>query len=134
MSREELEEILSDAPFAEQYGFRIEAVESGTCTLICPSNKKFMRPDGIVSGPLLMATADAAMCIAIISNLGRDAIGTVTTEMKTNFLSAAKWDEDFWCTAKVLKTGSRLVFGTAECMAKNGRLLAHHSMTYIRPA
>lgn len=133
MSHEELEAILSSAPFVQQYGFRLESAAPGKCTLYCPFNERFLRPDGIVSGPVLMAAADTAMWIAIISSLGENATAVVTVEIKTNFLSSAKRGEDLWCTAKVRKNGSRLIFGTAECMAKDGRLLSHHSMTYISP-
>lgn len=133
MSHEELEELLSSAPFVQQYGFRLHSAADGQCTVHCPLNEDFLRRDGIVSGPVLMAAADAAMWAAIVNSLGKHAAAAVTTEMKTNFLSAAK-REGFWCTAKVLKIGSRLIFGTAETVAEDGRLLAYHTLTYIRPA
>ncbi len=133
MSQQELEKLLSRSPFVQEYGFRVQSAENGNCTLHCPCNEKFLRPDGIVSGPVLMAAADVAMWCAIVNSLGKQAARAVTAEMKTNFLSAVK-SEDFLCTAKVLKIGSRLIFGTAECVANDGRLLAHHTMTYIRPA
>ncbi len=131
MTDERLERRLAAAPFVQEYGFQLEAAESGTCTVHWTLNEKFLRLDGIVSGPVLMAAADAAMWAAIITKLGWEAASTVTVEMKTNFLSAAK-REEFWCTAKVMKVGSRLIFGTAECTAGDGRLLAHHTLTYIR--
>ena len=131
MSHQELETLLLSAPFVQQYRFRLQAAEPGKCTLHFPFNDKHLRRDGIVSGPVLMAAADVAMWAAIVFSLGKQAAATVTTEMKTNFLSAAR--EEFWCTAQVLKTGSRLIFGTAECTAGDGRLLAHHTLTYIRP-
>jgi uncharacterized protein (TIGR00369 family) len=133
MSNGELERRLAAAPFVQEYGFQFESAEPGTCTVRCPVNEKFLRLDGIVSGPVLMAAADAAMWAAIVTRLGWAAAAAVTVEMKTNFLTAAK-REEFRCTAKVVKIGSRLIFGTAECVAADGRLLAHHTLTYIRPA
>ena len=79
MTHTELEAILHGSPFVEQYGFQLESAGEGKCTLRCPCNPSFLRPDGIVSGPVLMAAADVAMWIAIISQLGRGAIPTVTT-------------------------------------------------------
>jgi uncharacterized protein (TIGR00369 family) len=134
MSHEELESVLSSAPFVQQFGFRLESAEPGKCTLHWPFNDRFLRHDGIVSGPVLMAAADTAMWIASISSLGQEALATVTVEMKTNFLSAVKRGEDFWCTAKLRKTGSRIIFGTAECLLRDGRVLSHHSMSFIRPS
>ena len=79
-----------------------------------------------------MAAADVAMWIAIISALGPDASSTVTVEMKTNFVAALVGVQDFRCTATIMKSGLRLVFGTADCRGLDSRLLTHHTMTYIR--
>lgn len=79
-----------------------------------------------------MAAADVAMWLAIKTKLGM-ADSSVTAEMKTNFLGAAK-REGFRCKATVLKLGQRLIYGTAECVNGGGRLLAHSTMTYLRSA
>jgi len=55
----------------------------------------------------------------------------VTAEMKTNFLNGSR-QEDFLCRAKILKLGKRLIYGTAECVNSEGKLLTHHTITYIR--
>ena len=77
-----------------------------------------------------MAAADVAMWLAIKTKLGL-ADNSVTAEMKTSFLGAAK-KESFSCTANILKIGRRLIYGTAECVSPSGRLLAHSTITYIR--
>jgi acyl-coenzyme A thioesterase PaaI-like protein len=46
-------------------------------------------------------------------------------------LNAAR-EEDILCHAKILKLGRRLVYGVAECTNLEGKLLTHHTMTYIR--
>jgi acyl-coenzyme A thioesterase PaaI-like protein len=51
--------------------------------------------------------------------------------MKTNFLDGAR-REAFRCSAKVLKFGRQLIYGVAECVDGNGRLLTHHTVTYIK--
>jgi len=132
MSLAHLQSVLDGSPFARQYGFRLESADAGTCALYCPGNPDFLRPDGILSGPVFMAAADVAMWMAIISALGPGASSAVTIEMKTNFLSALEGVQNFRCTATVMKSGSRLVYGTADCRDLEGRLLTHHTMTYIR--
>jgi acyl-coenzyme A thioesterase PaaI-like protein len=132
MSLTDLQSVLDSAPFVQQYGFQLESADGGTCTLYCPVKASFLRPDAIVSGPIFMAAADVAMWIAIISALGPEATSTVTVEMKTNFVSALVGVQDFRCAATVMKSGSRLVFGTADCRSLDGRILTHHTMTYIR--
>lgn len=80
---------------------------------------------------MFMAAADVAMWLAIITKLG-PSDGSVTAEMKTNFLNGAR-KEDILCHAKILKLGRRLVYGVAECTNREGKLLTHHTITYIRP-
>ena len=53
----------------------------------------------------------------------------VTSDMKTAFLRGAR-ETDVTCVARVLKLGKRTAYGTAECRASNGDLLAHHVLTY----
>lgn len=132
MSLAHLRSVLDGSPFAQHYGFRVEAASEGTCTIYCRGNPDFLRPDGILSGPVFMTAADVAMWLAIVNALGPDASSAVTIEMKTNFLSALEGVQDFRCIATILKSGSRLVYGTADCRDLAGRLLTHHTMTYIR--
>ena len=84
-----------------------------------------------MGGQTFMAAADVAMWIAILTRLG-PSDGSVTAEMKTNFLNAAR-REDFLCHAKILKLGRRLIYGLSECTNPEGKLLTHHTITYIRP-
>ncbi len=130
VSEQELSNILASAPFARIYGFRIATAGDGECAIFVPFQDIFERPGGIVSGPVFMAAADVAMWLAIKTKLGL-ADGSVTAEMKTNFLSGAR-NEDFTCTARILKCGQRLVYGVAECVNAHGTLLTHHTLTYIR--
>jgi acyl-coenzyme A thioesterase PaaI-like protein len=77
-----------------------------------------------------MAVVDVAMWLAIKTKLGIDD-DSVTVEMKTSFLGSAR-KQSFRCTARVLKLGRQLVYGSAECVNDQGKLLTHHTLTYIR--
>ena len=129
--KSELQRLLAELPFVRTYGFRLLAIAQGECVLTVPFQQAFERPGGIVSGLVFMAAADVAMWLAIKTLLGTND-GCVTAEMKTNFLSAAK-QQDFRCRAKILKLGRRLVYGVAECLSLDRKLLTHHTLTYIRP-
>jgi uncharacterized protein (TIGR00369 family) len=109
----------------------LKAIADGECTLHVPFQEAFERPGGIVSGQVFMAAADVAMWLAIMTKLGT-ADKSVTVEMTTAFLNGAR-QEDFQCTATILKLGKRLVYGVAECVNYTGKRLTHHTMTYARP-
>ncbi len=129
-TKTDLRRRLSVAPFTKMYGFKLRSIANGECTLEVPYQAAFERPGGIVAGPVLMAAADVAMWLAVMTRLGTTD-GSVTAEMKTSFLNAAR-QESFRCTARILKLGTRLIYGVAECISSNGKLLAHHTLTYIR--
>lgn len=127
----ELRDLLSHVSFTRQFGFKLHSFNDGECTMTVPFQKNFERPGGVVSGQVYMAAADVAMWLAIMTRLGADD-GSVTAAMTSAFLGAAR-REPFRCTARIVKLGSRLVYGVAESVADGGRLLAHHSLTYARP-
>ena len=127
----EANQVLAETPFCRTFGFRLGALGAGECTLLEPFNEAFGRPWPLVSGSVYMAAADAAMWLAIMTRLGRTDMA-VTVEMKTNFLRGAR-GEDITCADKVLRLGRRIIYGTAECLNAEGKLLSHHTLTYIRP-
>jgi uncharacterized protein (TIGR00369 family) len=130
VTTEQLQQLLEQVAFTRGVGYRVRELGDGECTIAVPFQDAFERPGGIIGGPIFMASADVAMWLAIKTRLGfEDA--SVTAELKTNFLSAAA-RQDFRCTARVLKFGSRLIYGVAECTTPGGRLITHHTITYIR--
>src|SRR5258708_33438611 len=126
----ELRQILTDVAFTRNFGFRLHSIGDGECALSVPFQPAFERPGGIVSGQVFMAAADVAMWLAIMTKLGTSE-AAVTAEMKTNFLNGER-EEDFLCHANILKLGKRLIFGTAECVIGEGKLLTHHTIASIR--
>jgi uncharacterized protein (TIGR00369 family) len=127
-TREELTHILADAPFLKPFGLLVQSCAPGECAVLVPYAPALERPGGIVSGITIMAAADVAMWLAIMTVRGT-AEQWVTTDMKTAFLSSAR-RTDVACTARVLKLGKRTAYGTAECRAADGNLLAHHVLSY----
>ena len=129
---DELQQLIThESAFTRTYGFKVVAAGDGSCTLSVPHLPHFERPGGIVSGQVFMTAADVAMWLAIKTLRGIDD-PSVTSEMATHFVEPAR-QEPFTCRATVLKLGRRTAFGTAECVSGSGKLLAHHTMTYVMP-
>jgi len=125
---EELAQLVAAARFLKPFGFIVQACAPGECTLRVPFDSSLERPGGVVSGITIMGAADVAMWLAILTERG-SAEQWVTTDLKTAFLRGAR-ETDIHCTARVLKFGKRTAYGTAECRAGNGDLLAHHVISY----
>ena len=132
VSVRELNAVLQATPFLRPYGFSVQSCGDGECVLHVAFAPALERPGGIVSGMTLMGAADVAMWLAIMTRRGTDE-HWVTSDMKTAFLRSGR-QEDFVCTARVLKLGDRSAYGTAECNGIHSGLLAHHVLTYVRAA
>jgi acyl-coenzyme A thioesterase PaaI-like protein len=128
----ELNAVLERTPFLKPYGFAVRSCGPGECVLQVPFAPALERPGGIVSGMTIMGAADVAMWLAIMTQRGTEELW-VTSDMKTAFLRAGR-QEDFLCTARLLKLGQRTAYGTAECIGVASGLLAHHVLTYVRAA
>lgn len=131
-SLEELRAIVARAEFLRPFGFVVESCASGECVLRVPFHPVLERPGGVVSGITIMAAADVAMWLAIMTRRG-SVEQWVTTDLKSAFLRGAR-QEDFLCTARILKLGSRSAYGQTECLGLTSGLIAHQVVTYARVA
>jgi uncharacterized protein (TIGR00369 family) len=129
VSERDMEALLQRHEFTRRFGLRIASLGDGECELEVPHDPANDRPGGIVSGQVYMHAADVAFWLAIKTRLGAED-ASVTSSMTTAFLGSAR-NEAFRCTARVLKLGRRLVYGSAECSVGD-RLLTHHTLTYAR--
>jgi uncharacterized protein (TIGR00369 family) len=126
--RAAIERLLASAAFNAYYRFRVGLIGAGMCTIEVPFHEEFVRPGGVVTGPIFMAAADAATWLAIATRLGTEEVW-VTVDLKTAFLRPARRGP-FTCTGRLMKVGGKLIYGVAECVREDGTLLSHHTVTY----
>ncbi len=129
-SRAALQKLLGSLRVGDGYGLKLLSVSDADCTIAMPFRRALERPGGTVNGPAFMAAADCAMWLAIKRHIGIEH-DAVTSELNTAFLNAAR-RETVYCTARVLKLGKRIIYGTAECHDRRGKLFTHHTGTYAR--
>ncbi len=125
-----LAKLLGRSTFVGGYGLKLVSVSDAGCTIAMPFRRAFERPGGTVNGPAFMAAADCAMWLAIKRHIGMEH-DAVTSELNTAFLNAAR-RETVYCTARILKLGKRIIYGTAECHDRKGKVFTHHTVTYAR--
>src|SRR3954452_9685875 len=82
----ELETLIREGvPLVGSYGVTVESVGAGTIRMRTPYREDFVRPGGTVTGPVLFGLADVALCVAVLSLIGR-VEPAVTTSIPINFL------------------------------------------------
>src|SRR5207245_5093496 len=96
-------------------------------------HERMLRPGGTVSGPTLMALADVAMYVVLLSAIGPVGLA-VTTNLTINFLRKGAPGQDVLAAAKLLKLGKRLAVGEVNLLSGSSPdPIAHVTSTYSIP-
>ncbi len=135
MTVAELERFLT-AEFPQVFhpasGLAIETVWDGGALVRQAYSEASIRPGGTISGPTMMALADFAMYVAVLSAIGPVPLA-VTTNLNINFLrKPARCD--LLADARLLKLGKRLAVGEVAIRSDGEEpLVAHVTSTYSIP-
>jgi uncharacterized protein (TIGR00369 family) len=114
-------------------GIAIEHADGATCRIRQRYSESMLRPGGTISGPALMALADCAMYLVLLSAIGPVALA-VTTNLNINFLRKGAAGHDVIAEAKLLKLGKRLAVGEVTLFsAAAPDPIAHATLSYSIP-
>jgi uncharacterized protein (TIGR00369 family) len=135
LTRKELESLLR-AEFSEMFhplsGYDIEEIWHGGCRLRRRFDPQSLRPGGTLSGATMMALADFAMYVAVLSAIGWVPLA-VTTNLTINFLKKPL-PRDLLAEARLIKLGKRLAVGEIGIRSSGeDNLVAHVTSTYSIP-
>ena len=112
---------------------RIENADGASCLLRQRYSEQMLRPGGTISGPTLMALADFAMYVVLLSAIGPVGLA-VTTNLNINFLRKGTPGKDVLAAARLLKLGKRLAVGEVNLMSGiSPDPIAHVTATYSIP-
>jgi uncharacterized protein (TIGR00369 family) len=135
MSVAELQKFLHDE-FPQSFrdeAIIIESADGETCLLRRRYSEQMLRPGGTVSGPTLMAMADCAMYVVLLSAIGPVGLA-VTTNLNINFLRKGQPGQDVLAAARLLKLGKRLAVGEVSLLSGSSPdPIAHVTATYSIP-
>ena len=122
--------------FAEEFpqaDIIVEAVGNKSATLRKAIDHRHLRPGGTVSGPTLMAVADAALYAAILGEIGLVALA-VTTNLNINFLRKPAANQDVIAECQLIKVGKVLIIGEVSLYSEGmDEPVAHVVGTYSVP-
>jgi uncharacterized protein (TIGR00369 family) len=111
----------------------IESADGASCLLRRRYSDQMLRPGGTISGPTLMALADCAMYVVLLSAIGPVGLA-VTTNLNINFLRKGRPGQDVLAAAKLLKLGKRLAVGEVSLLSgTSADPIAHVTATYSIP-
>lgn len=116
-----------------QADFSIEHVGEMSATIRKKITHDHLRPGGTVSGPVIMAMADAALYVAILGEIGIKALA-VTVNLNFNFLRKPSAERDIIAKCQLIKLGKVLAVGEVEIFSEGtAEPVAHAVGTYSLP-
>ncbi|HEV7600186.1 MAG TPA: PaaI family thioesterase [Bradyrhizobium sp.] len=126
--------LLKEFPQAFASGdIAIERADGTSCLIRERFHDGMLRPGGTISGPTLMALADVAMYVVLLSAIGPIGLA-VTTNLNINFLRKGRPGQDVLAAARLLKLGKRLAVGEVSLLSGTSPdPIAHVTATYSIP-
>ncbi len=111
----------------------IESLDHRAAAVRHPVGFEQLRPGGTVAGPAMMETADVALYVAILNEIGIVPLA-VTTSLTMHFLSKPAQDRDIIGRCQLLKSGRRLAVGEVSLYSEGeAEPVAHAVGTYSIP-
>ncbi|WP_375741626.1 PaaI family thioesterase [Pseudomonas boanensis] len=134
MTAEQVQALIrAGVPMADDMDLRIDRLDERGALARVPFQAKLVRPGGTLSGPTIMALADAAMYAVVFGSLGRVEMA-VTSNLNINFLAKPK-PVDLIAEARILKLTRRQAVCEVSLFSagEEGELVAHVTGTYALP-
>ena len=117
------------APWVTELNLQVSHAAPGEVHLVLPITARHVHGGGVVCGQTLMAAADTAMVLAVMTQLGGFKPMT-TVQLHTSFLrSVPGTSAEARLTARVLRMGKSLVFGEVHIFSADGRLATQVTST-----
>lgn len=134
LTAEEVQALIrAGLPMAEDIALCIDRLDGEGVLARVPFHTKLVRPGGTLSGPTIMALADAAMYAVVLGRLGRVEMA-VTSNLNINFLVKPK-PVDLLAHASILRLSRRQAVCEVSLysMGFEDELVAHVTGTYALP-
>jgi uncharacterized protein (TIGR00369 family) len=131
VDRETLQGALAEyfAPWVQALRLQVESWDADSVTLRLPQDAQLARTGGMLCGQAMMAAADTAMVLALISQSGAFRPCT-TVQMNTSFLRPLS-GQDAIVQARIVRAGKALAFGEIDIRgADDGKSACRATTTY----
>ncbi len=131
VSRDTLQQALGElfAPWVQALYLHVEHFDANSVTLRLPQSDQLSRVGGMLCGQAMMAAADTAMVLALISHFGQFRPCS-TVQLSSSFMKPLS-GQDALVTARVLRAGKAMAFGEIDLTgADDGKSVFRASTTY----
>ena len=134
LSAEQVQALIRQGvPMAEDIALCIDRLDAEHALARVPFQARLVRPGGTLSGPTILALADAAMYAVVLGRLGRVEMA-VTANLNINFLSRPQ-PVDLLAEARILRLTRRQAVCEVALYSQGCEqdMVAHVTGTYALP-
>lgn len=128
--KQRVAETIRKVPYAQMLGIEFVDVKIGEAVLKLKMRDELRQPYGVLHGGATASLIDTAMAFAVISSTGEDEIAT-TVDLTVHYLRPVT-EGEIICTAKMVRTGKRILTISAEVVNEQGKLIATALSTYTK--
>ena len=118
------------AGFVKRLNLQITSVTPGEVAMLMPVTDDLVHAGGMLCGQSMLAAADTAMLLALVSQMGEYRPVT-TVQLQTSFLRPVpRGTAHVTVVGRVLRHGKNLSYGEVDVSTPDGKLAAHATTTY----
>ena len=118
------------AGFVKRLNLQITSVTPGEVAMLMPVTDDLVHAGGMLCGQSMLAAADTAMLLALVSQMGEYRPVT-TVQLQTSFLRPVpRGTTHVTVVGRVLRHGKNLSYGEVDMSTPDGKLAAHATTTY----
>lgn len=122
--------VLHNNDFAKMIGMKLVEMKPNEATIEIEMRDQLRQPHGLLHGGVTATLIDTAMAFAVITCLTREEKAS-TVDLSVHYLRP-HLDGKISCTAKIIKSGKRLLTVSAEVINEQGKLIATSLATYTK--
>lgn len=122
--------VFETIPFVQLVGLKLTDMRDGEATVNLKMRDELRQPHGLLHGGATATLIDTAMAFAVVTKLERQEKAS-TVDLNVYYLRPVV-DGEIECTAKIVKTGIRLLTVSAEVFNEEGKLIATALSTYAK--
>jgi uncharacterized protein (TIGR00369 family) len=122
--------MIKKAPYPSLLGFELVDLKFGEAVLKLKMRDALRQPYGLLHGGATASLIDTAMAFACITCLAEGEQST-TIDLTVHYLRPHT-DGEVFCTAKVVRSGKRIITVSAEVANEQGKLIATALSSYMK--
>lgn len=128
--KQRVAETIRKVPYAQMLGIEFVDIKIGEAVMKLKMRDELRQPYGVLHGGATASLIDTAMAFAVIASIGEDEKAT-TVDLTVHYLRPVT-EGEIICTAKMVRTGKRILTISAEVVNKQGKLIATALSTYTK--